>query len=145
MTVSQPRRPCAQPGCRELVARGRCARHARAQDERRGSARARGYTWQWEKWRRWFFGALMAFAVEGIGPGAICGARWPGLPSTGDSACLADGRETVRDLVIDHTPPLTDAERHDARAVCDRQRVQVLCAECHRKKTMRETRGVARA
>ena len=49
----RPLRPCAHPGCRALVDRGRCELHERQQrraaDRHRGSARARGYDWQWDK------------------------------------------------------------------------------------------------
>lgn len=51
------RKPCAYPGCPELVELGQryCAKHQRQarrqEDERRGSARERGYTSQWEKVR----------------------------------------------------------------------------------------------
>ena len=46
-------RPCAQPGCPALVERGRCAAHTRRRqlDERRGSARERGYDSRWERAR----------------------------------------------------------------------------------------------
>ena len=138
-------RPCAQVGCGRLVVRGRCPDHTRAYEERRGSAHARGYTRQWEKWRRWYFGALIKFAVSGVGPGAVCGARWPGLALTGDSECMAEGRRNATDLVLDHTPPLTMAERGNPRAVCDTTRVQVLCSTCHATKTAREQAQPSRA
>jgi 5-methylcytosine-specific restriction protein A len=47
-----PKRPCAQPGCAELVAKGYCTAHAKAvqlYDERRGSAAARGYDAAWNR------------------------------------------------------------------------------------------------
>lgn len=34
---------CSQPGCPELVERGRCEEHKRAAEQRRGSAARRGY------------------------------------------------------------------------------------------------------
>jgi 5-methylcytosine-specific restriction enzyme A len=44
---SAPPRPCAEPGCPQLVAFGRCPRHRR---ESKPSAAARGYGWRW--WER---------------------------------------------------------------------------------------------
>jgi hypothetical protein len=61
------KRPCPRPGCPELIPREQkyCPKHSaayeeerRAQrreiDQRRPSARARGYTRDWEKYRRVF-------------------------------------------------------------------------------------------
>jgi len=47
-----PKRPCAQPGCTELVTKGYCAAHAkvtRLYDEHRGSAASRGYDAAWDR------------------------------------------------------------------------------------------------
>jgi 5-methylcytosine-specific restriction protein A len=41
---TRPLRPCVQPGCPALVDHGRCAQHARQQEQQRGSAYTRGYT-----------------------------------------------------------------------------------------------------
>ncbi len=47
-----PLTQCAEHGCRELVEHGRCDAHKRvrtqANDQRRGSARERGYTPRWD-------------------------------------------------------------------------------------------------
>jgi len=48
-----PLRPCAYPGCAELVARGRCAAHQRP-DHVRGTSAARGYDARWKRFRAWF-------------------------------------------------------------------------------------------
>jgi 5-methylcytosine-specific restriction protein A len=56
------KRPCARPGCAELVSRGYCEPHKReaaearwqALDRWRGSSRARGYDANWERFRKWF-------------------------------------------------------------------------------------------
>jgi 5-methylcytosine-specific restriction protein A len=52
---SKPLRPCASPGCPELVASGRCEKHSKQEqqryDKRRGNFRERGYTSQWDKVR----------------------------------------------------------------------------------------------
>lgn len=62
---SRPKRPCAHPGCPELVDKGYCEKHQkykrtetkeqrRAQDQRRGSAHERGYTSKWQRYSKWF-------------------------------------------------------------------------------------------
>lgn len=55
----RPLRPCAQPGCRELVRKGKCDKHGGenasrdAYESGRPSARARGYnTPEWQALRR---------------------------------------------------------------------------------------------
>jgi 5-methylcytosine-specific restriction protein A len=54
-------RPCASPGCPELVARGRCSKHETAHQvadrQRRGSAAERGYGSRWQRARVVFLGA----------------------------------------------------------------------------------------
>lgn len=120
-------RACSSPGCPELTTGTACRAH------RRGSAHQRGYTRTWEVFRAWFIAKLIGF---GIAP--VCGARWPGEPSTGDSACQREGRLNNRRLHLDHTPPLADAERANERVVCDVHRVQLLCRECHNAKSARE-------
>ncbi len=49
-------RPCAKQTCRELVERGRCAKHAPEADRERGSSTARGYDAVWQRFRTWFIG-----------------------------------------------------------------------------------------
>jgi 5-methylcytosine-specific restriction protein A len=46
-----PMRPCAQPGCPTLVAKGRCSAHRLAYERQRGSPSARGYDHAWLKLR----------------------------------------------------------------------------------------------
>jgi 5-methylcytosine-specific restriction protein A len=56
------KKPCALPGCAELVIRGYCAAHRRAKDtarwelldRNRGSSRERGYDRNWEQFRKMF-------------------------------------------------------------------------------------------
>jgi len=47
------KRPCLQPGCPQLVTKGRCPQHAKKArdnyDTYRGSARKRGYDATWDK------------------------------------------------------------------------------------------------
>jgi 5-methylcytosine-specific restriction protein A len=56
------KKPCARPGCAELVVRGYCEAHRAAatstrwqsHDRFRGSSRERGYDTNWERFRRMF-------------------------------------------------------------------------------------------
>lgn len=54
-------RPCASPGCPELVARGRCSKHQQAHQvadrQRRGSSASRGYGSRWQRARVVFLAA----------------------------------------------------------------------------------------
>ncbi len=73
----------------------------------------------------------------GIPP--VCGAALPTGPQTQDSLCKAEGRVQGEDLHFDHEPPLTAEERLDPHAVCDPNRLQLLCgSRCHHAKTERE-------
>lgn len=57
--MQRPMKLCSWPGCPNLV-RGQtyCEQHAkqkqRNQDQRRGSAHERGYTYRWSKYSKWF-------------------------------------------------------------------------------------------
>jgi hypothetical protein len=120
-------RPCATPGCLELVARGHCLQHARHHEQRRGSAHQRGYTSYWHHVFRPSFISLLVQA--GISP--VCGAALPDGPRTSHSRCQAEGRLTGIDLHLHHQPPLEDWERSDRARVCDPRRIQLLCPSCH--------------
>lgn len=134
-------RPCAEPRCPELVARGRCAQHGRQKEQRRGTAHQRGYTWhEWQPFRRRFLAALVD---AGVLP--VCGAALPTGPTTRDSACREAGLFTYTSadgssLHLDHEPPLEDWERHDMTRVCDEKRIVLLCHRCHGIKTGSEAR-----
>lgn len=58
--AQRAKKPCAYPGCRELVAGGErhCEVHKKKvqqqADARRGSAHERGYTYRWRKYSAWF-------------------------------------------------------------------------------------------
>ncbi len=117
---------CAHPGCPALVNGGRCVEHQRHVEQRRGSARSRGYNGAWEAFREAFIGQLVQL---GITP-----------------ACEAQGLLECQGLHLDHEPPLTQAERAaaiagDRRAMDDPLRVQLLCAADHSAKTMRDMAG----
>ena len=49
---SLSKRPCAASGCAELVASGRCSKHARELDRARGTTTERGYDSDWEVLRK---------------------------------------------------------------------------------------------
>ena len=56
----RPKRPCAYPGCPELVGAGEryCPIHRKQEqkhfDRLRGTANQRGYTYRWGKYSKWF-------------------------------------------------------------------------------------------
>lgn len=127
-------RPCATPGCPELVTTGHCDAHKKQIEQKRGSASARGYGVTWRSFREWFINRLIA---AGIVP--CCGAALPGGPSMAWSRCRAEGRLTTDELQLDHDPPLRADERRDRRAVEDWRRVGLLCRACHSRKTLAET------
>nr|DAF38975.1 MAG TPA: HNH endonuclease [Caudoviricetes sp.]DAJ57254.1 MAG TPA: HNH endonuclease [Caudoviricetes sp.] len=54
MAVNKLKRPCAYPGCPELVERGYCEKHKRSKDYNRGTAAQRGYGHKWRKARELF-------------------------------------------------------------------------------------------
>lgn len=69
-----------------------------------------------------------------------CGAALPGGPTSEDSQCKAAGLFTYNSgngtsLHFDHEPALRDDERSDPAAVCNPLRIQLLCGECHTRKT----------
>ena len=113
-----PLRPCATPGCRELVTSGHCTRHARARDLARGTAQERGYT------RRW---AARSQAFRRRFP--LCGMR-PGGQRPVLSRCFDEGRQTPA-TVVDHVVP----HRGDQGLFWDELgNWQALCDGCHGRK-----------
>ena len=119
----RPPRPCTKPGCRALV-RGasRCPAHpypprerdpekAKAYDQERGSARARGYDKDWEDVRR---------------------AKLTRDPCC--EPCEVEGRTTAA-TEVDHKVPL-----RDGGARLDPDNLQSICHGHHARKTARETR-----
>jgi hypothetical protein len=127
-----PERLCAGTCGRTITTRReRCDRCARAVEQQRGSASARGYGSQWARWRRWFIAALVQ---QGIPP--VCGARFPEGPQTTHSRCQTAGLWTGasdrgESLHLNHEPPLRDEERAYPHRVCDVRRIELLCAACH--------------
>ena len=115
----RPPRPCAHPGCRELVhgAESRCDRHRRQinreRDDRRGGSTSRGYGSDWQRLRK-----------RKLLTDPYC------------ADCESRGVVTLAEEV-DHI--LTIAERPDLRLVWDN--LQSLCGSCHRAKTAAQRSG----
>ena len=88
-------RTCAQPGCPTLVARGRCATHAREADRTRGTAEQRGYDARWAAYSRRFRAAH-----------PVCGEQADGRLDPTHSRCLQAGRVGPAECV-DHIIPVS--------------------------------------
>jgi 5-methylcytosine-specific restriction enzyme A len=126
-----PRRPCRQSGCGHLVARdapgGRCPTHARAYDQRRGTATERGYDAAWARfstaWRRQF---------------PWCGMRADGQLHGEHSRCVVEGRRVLAECV-DHIVSM-----HHGGAKYDTANLQSLCQACNRRKNIALEGGFGR-
>lgn len=114
-------RACATHGCLTLTEDRLCP----ACTTRRGSARARGYTTTWDKYRVQF---LLRYRR--------CGDRPPGAPVTTDSLCRLNGYVTAA-RVVDHIVPVTGP--HDPTFLIPACH-QALCDPCHNAKRQREAR-----
>lgn len=114
MSYALPR-PCSHPNCTRLVeGGGRCRDHARAIDQGRGSASARGYDAAWAEFSRdW----LVRFPW--------CGQRADGWLHPEDSRCWQRG-EMVPAACTDHILALRDGGAH-----MDPQNSQSLCVACN--------------
>lgn len=114
----QPKRPCAQPGCSDLVARGYCTTHQRGRTEQRtayrGTAAQQGYGYAWQQLR------LRVLHDE-----PYC------------RHCLADGR-AVPATDVDHITP------REQGGTDDRSNLQPLCHPHHSRKTARDDGGFGR-
>ena len=119
---SAPKRHCLEPGCPELVDKGRCRAHQtqryRQIERYRGSSTARGYDVDWRRVR------ARVLAAE-----PRC------------RMCVAAGRDIENGRVswateVDHIIPLVQGG-----ARLDRANLQPLCGRCHAEKTAREARG----
>jgi 5-methylcytosine-specific restriction protein A len=117
-----PKHPCAHPGCRALVERGksRCEQHTqalkRSLDNARPSSRERGYDARWEKARKSYLHSHPYCA-----------------------SCLETGVPTLA-TVIDHIVP----HKGDQRLFWDETNWQGLCQRCHNRKTARFDGGWGR-
>lgn len=120
MSPSRPKRPCAQPGCAELVSKGKCDRH-RKQYERQRTARRRtnpnntdSFYWS-AYWRKIRAAKLRA--------DPLC------------AGCLAVGRTTAA-TEVDHQ----DGNQRNN----DPENLTSYCKPCHSRKTVREDGGFGR-
>lgn len=103
----RPMRPCSVPGCRELVERGRCDRHAkqvRPRQQERASAAKRGYDKRWQRLSKWYL---------------------DGCPSCQDCGELATEVHHIIKISV----------RPDLRL--DEANCMALCRACHQRRTAR--------
>ena len=113
---------CAEPGCGQLVANGRCQAHAvsrqQTYDRYRGSRQSRGYDDRW---------ARRAATFRQSHP--LCGMRANGIAPV-MSTCHDTGRITIG-TVVDHVVP----HRGDQELFWNESNWQTMCAACHMRKT----------
>ena len=116
-------RPCAHPGCRELVRSGYCVRHRPADNSRRSNAAA--------VWHRWY---SLPIWVDDLRPMQLV--REPFCRE-----CTARARrenrpelERVPATDVDHVKP----HRGVWLVFTDRNNLQSLCHSCHSRKTLAE-------
>jgi 5-methylcytosine-specific restriction endonuclease McrA len=137
-------RPCAHPGCAELVQHGRCDAHRRAQqqehDRDRGNSRARGYDMHHRRLRPLCFQRDAWRCVDcGWEPELVRLFREVELGPPPTEQVLEELRRAFargdRHLHADHQIPIE--LRPDLRLDLDNLRTR--CDRCHRAKTMRET------
>lgn len=114
---SRPMRPCAYPGCSELVRSGRCERH-RAETQAAENAQRDPRVKRLYNSARWL----------GIRAGVLARSPWC-------EVCLAEGRYTVARHVDHINPHGGDVGKFYAGPF------QALCIECHSRKTLSEIRG----
>ena len=107
-------KPCAYPGCPELTEGRYCEKHAREDDRARGTATQRGYDERWRKARTFY-----------LKRHPLC------------VGCVDEGRITPA-TVVDHIIP----HKGNKELFWDESNWQALCASCHSRKTMKETKGI---
>lgn len=73
-------------------------------------------------------------------PRGLCGARMPGALGQGYSQCAAEGR-VVAGVEVDHTIP----HRGDERLLHDLMNLELMCKECHARKTTTRDGGFGHA
>jgi 5-methylcytosine-specific restriction enzyme A len=113
-----PKRRCAYRGCRNTTRERFCDEHAalamKLTDNRRGSARERGYDADWEKVAQ----------------------RRRTLDCYLCQPCLRDHNRLSPSQTVDHIIPIN--VRPDLRL--DIENTQVICPPCHRRKTLEDLR-----
>jgi 5-methylcytosine-specific restriction protein A len=127
-----PPRVCAAPGCGRATTHGRCPKHAEAHaeeqraqrakaDQRRGTARERGYGPKWSAAREGF----LAKHPKCVDPFRLHG-------------------PTVDASVVDHIVP-HKGDFSSGGLFWDRHNWQPLCKSCHDRKTAAENGGFGNA
>lgn len=121
--ASRAMKPCAHPGCRELVSSGYCAKHRPADRSRRSEAAA--------DWHRWYEKPIWRFDLR---PAQL-------LAEPFCRECAAQARRENRPELL--RIPATDVDhitphRGDWKIFTDRRNLQSLCHACHSRKTMAE-------
>lgn len=119
-----PPRPC--PRCRRLVL-GRCATCARARDQARGTAHARGYTKEWAEYSRTW---LLRYPW--------CGMRSDGQIHNDHSRCAQRGLKT-KATCTDHIRAM-----RFGGAQFDPANHESMCGDCNRRKNIKLEGGFGR-
>jgi len=115
----KPKKPCAYPGCPELVEPGQsyCEKHRKLKqrqvDKKRGTSAERGYNARWRKARKMF-----------LKRNPLC------------EECKRNGKITPA-TVVDHIIP----HKGDMNLFWDESNWQALCKTCHDRKTVIENGG----
>lgn len=127
-------KPCPTPRCPNLTTGGPCAQHRkerqRAQDAQRGSAKERGYDYQW---------SLTSQAHLKQFP--FCGDRSPDAYTDGwRGECKEQGLYTLAE-VTDHIRP----HKGDRLLFWDPLNRQSMCSRCNTLKAIRFEGGFGRA
>ena len=104
-------RPCAYPGCCQLVERGYCPEHRPKQAERKESA----------AWHNWYFKPIWRNKLR---PAQL-------LKQPFCETCAAKGLR-VRAVHVDHK----EDHKGDWSKFIDPKNLRSLCSKCHSKKTM---------
>jgi 5-methylcytosine-specific restriction enzyme A len=108
-------RPCARPGCPDLVDSGYCDHHQQ-RDRYRGNSNARGYDAAWRRFRSWYIRAFVA-------PDPRCQ----------DCGGMFDAAKGWSDVELHHVEKVAD--RPDLKLTPSN--IRHLCKACHTARTGR--------
>lgn len=116
--------------CSELVEHGRCKRHQRQQEQRRGSAASRGYDWRWTQFsRRWL-------------------ARWPLCGMRADGQLHAENSRCVRAGIVTQAQCTNHIDGHsradDRETFMNADRLESLCLACNSLQAIEREGGFGR-